>query len=353
MRSIHNKAIAIILVILICIIDVGIYKDRAYADNSDRYLVLVETKNGSWKEYTNIIELSDSGYLMIKAKPIAKALGYTYCNNGDGTFDIIKDEGIYNSYTKNDNEYIYSNGIDVSIKLSPERAYNSKLSEYNLCQISTLSTLAYYKCFNNTGIERYSDFDGIVCFSKYRDIPDFVPVVELKPTITPREIPEYKESSSIDIEGIEFPVRSEFLKKNKALSDWGGLALVWSELERELDGKLIESTNLDVTSDKIEFTHLALGSDGISLTKTSKGYKIGISVKLEGSIVSDQNAQILKAMVATISSKPLEVYDAIFDSFTTNDTHGINEDDYITIGDCRLKVSMKDGIVTYYIRENN
>lgn len=59
----------------------------------------------------------------------------------------------------------------------------------------------------------------------------------------------------------------------------------------------------------------------------------------------------VKAMVATISSKPLEVYDAIFDSFTTNDTHGINEDDYITIGDCRLKVSMKDGIVTYYIRK--
>lgn len=65
------------------------------------------------------------------------------------------------------------------------------------------------------------------------------------------------------------------------------------------------------------------------------------------------NAQIVKAMIATISSKPLAVYDAIYGSFTSNDTYAINEDNYIAIGDCRLKVNMKDGIVTYLIKENN
>lgn len=143
------------------------------------------------------------------------------------------------------------------------------------------------------------------------------------------------------------------MENSKTLSDWGGLALTWGELEREVDSKIIESTNLAVDSDKIEFTHLGLGSDGIILTKASKGYNLAISVKLTGSIVAEQNSQILKAMVTTISSKPLAVYGAIYDSFTSNDTHGINEDSYVVIGDCRLKVNMKDGIVTYYIRENN
>ena len=107
MRSIHRKLIAIILVLIFCIINMGTYKNNAYANNSDRYLVLVEQKNGSWKEYTNIVEVSDSGHLMIKAKRIAKALGYTYDKNSNGTFDIKKDDSIYNSYIKNTNEYIY------------------------------------------------------------------------------------------------------------------------------------------------------------------------------------------------------------------------------------------------------
>lgn len=351
MRSIHRKSIAIILAIILCIINIGIYKNKAYADNSDRYLVLVEQKNGSWKEYRNMLELSDSGNLMIKTKRIAKALGYTYIKNSNGTFDVKKDESTYNTYIRNDNEYIYSDGIEELTKLSPENAYTSKLSEYNLCQVSTLSTLVYYKCFSNTEIHEYSDFDGIICFSKYKDIPESVPVVELKPTMVPTKAPESNETN-VNIEGIEFPLRSEFLKNSKALSDWGGSALIWGELEREVDGKIIESTNLNVNSDKIEFTHLGLGSDGISLTKASKGYNLAISVKLNGSIVADQNAQIVKAMVATISSTPLEVFAAIYESFTTNDTYGINEDDYVAIGDCRLKVNMKNGIVTYYIREN-
>lgn len=352
MRNIYKKAIAIILVILLCIINTGIYTNKVYADSSDRYLVLVEQKDGSWKEYMNMVELSDSGYLMIKAKRIAKALGFTYVKNSNETFDIKKNDVVYNTYTKKDNKYIYFDGIEELTKLSPENAYNSKISKYNLCQVSTLSSLVYYKCYNNTGIDEYSGFEGIICFSKYKDISESVPVIELKPTMVPTPIPEYDEAF-INIEGIEFPIRSKFLKKSKSLSDWGGSALIWGELEREVDNKIIESTNLAVDSNKIEFTHLGLGSDGISLTKASKGYNLAISVKLNGSIIADQNSQIVKAMVTTISSKPLVVYDAIYESFTTNDTHGINEDNYVVIGDCRLKIKMKDGIVTYYIRENS
>lgn len=351
MRSIHRKSIAIMLAIILCILNIGIYKKQAYADNTNKYLVLVEQKNGSWKQYNNLVELSDSGYLMIKAKRIAKSLGYTYIKNSNGTFDVKKDESIYNSYIKNDNEYKYFDGIEEFTKLSPENAYTSKQSEYNLCQVSTLSTLVYYKCFSNLEIQEYSDLDGIICFSKYKDIPETVPVIKLKPTKVPAKIAESNETN-VNVEGIEFPLRTEFLKNSKTLSDWGGTALIWGELEREVEGKIIESTNLHIDSNKIEFTHLGLGSDGISLTKAKKGYNLAISVKLNGSVIADQNAQIVKAMLATISSTPSEVYNAIYESFTTNETFGINEEDYIAIGDCRLKVKMNNGIVTYYIREN-
>lgn len=202
------------------------------------------------------------------------------------------------------------------------------------------------------GIDEYSGFDGIVCFSKYKDIQESVPIIELEPTIITTPIPEPDETY-VDIEGIEFPIRTEFLKNSNTLSDWGGLVLTWGELEREVDGKIIESTNLAFDSNKIEFTHLGLGSDGISLTKVSKGYNLAISVKLDGSIIADQNSQIVKAMVTTLSSKPLVVYGAIYESFTSDYSHGINEDNYVAIGDCKLKVNLKDGVVTYYIRENN
>ena len=351
MRNVHKKVIAIILV-LVCFIYAGIYKQEANASSSSKYLVLVQQRNGSWKEYRDIIEVSENGYLMIKAKRISKALGFTYVKNNNGSFEIRSSDAIYNTYTKKVNEFVYSDGIEDYVKMSPEKAYTSKESEYNLCQISSLSTLVYYKTFNSPDIEEYSSFDGIICFSKYEDIPEAVPVIQLKPIKVPT-ISLEPEESTIDIEGIEFPLRANFLKKDKALSDWGGTATTWKELEAEVEGKLITSTNLSFDSDKIEFTHLGLGSDGISLTKASKGYKLSISVKLNGSVVADQNASIVKAMVATISSKPSLVYEAIYNSFTTNETYGINEDTYVNIGDCKLKVEMKDGIVTYYIKGNN
>jgi hypothetical protein len=236
--------------------------------------------------------------------------------------------------------------------MAPNKAYTSKVSDYNLCQINSLNTLVYYKCFNSAAVDEYSSYDGIVCFSKYKDIPEAVPIAEMQSTKEPIPITEL-ESSSLNIEGVEFPVRADFLAKDKPLSDWGGTANLWSELEQEVDGKIIKSTNLSFDSNRIEFTHLAVGSDGVSLTKADKGYKLSISVKLDGSVIADQNASIVKAMVATISSKPSLVYEAIFESFTSNETHGINEDNYVTIGDCKLKVNSKDGIVTYYIREYN
>lgn len=352
MKRVHKRTLAILWIILLCLISISINKKEAYADGDNKYLVLIQQKNGSWKEYVNCIEISQDGYLMIRAKQIAKALGFTYKKNSDGSFVIKKKASCYNRYTKNTKEFVYTDGVVDVKKKAASKAYTSKQSKYNLCQIGSLNTLVNYKYFDGVAVKAYSSYKGVVCFSKYNDIPKSVPIVTLKPTQKPTPtLTPVPEPSSFIIEGVEFPIRAVFLKKDKAFSDWGGTAMLWSELKQEVDGKIIESTNLWYDSNKIEFSHLAAGSDGVSLTKADKGYRLSISVKLNGSVIAEQNASIVKAMVVTISSKPSLVYEAIYDSFTSNETQGINEKTYVTIGDCKLKVEVKDGIITYIIKE--
>lgn len=324
---------------------------NVYAKSSKNYLVLNQAKNGTWKAYTNAVEVSEEGYLMLKAKRIAKILGMSYENEKD-TFVIKKNATSYNTYTKNSKDFIYTkNDIQVSIT-AVAKACISKESGYNLCSVSSMNNLLNYKCFESLSVEEYAKYDGVICFSKYSQIPENVPIVKLDTTkkVTPTPTPE-PELKSIMIEGVEFPVRTQFLSAKKVFSDWGGTLTQWDELEQNMDGSLIETTKLWVDSKSIEFSHQGKGFDGITLSKTSNGYKIAISVQLNGSVVASQNGSILKAMITTISSKPLTVYDAIYNSFTSTNSYGINEETYVVIGDCKIKVGVKNGIVTYYITE--
>lgn len=321
-----------------------------YAGTSNGYLVLVQLKNGSWKEYKKIIEESGSGNLMIRAKTISKALGLSYKNYKE-SFVVEKSASRYNSYIINKKEFTYTNGTVKTEIISPEAAYTSEASSYKLCQVSTLGSLVHYKYFSSSYCVNGTNYKGFICYSRYKNIPDTVPEATPEPTKKPTLVPQ-NEPTMVVVEGVEFPVRENFLPANQALSDWGGTADIWSELEREVDGKIIEATDLIISNDMIEFTHLVAGSDGVYLKKVGKGYKISISVKLSGSILTEQNASILKAMIATISSKPSLVYTAIYDSFTSDKTHGLNEKKYVTIGDCNIKVEIKSGVVSFLIKES-
>lgn len=79
---------------------------------------------------------------------------------------------IYNTYIKNTNEFIYCDGAEKLTKMAPERAYTSEESDYNLCQVSSMNTLVYYKCFY--GVETNAYYNAVICFSKYKEIPDTV-----------------------------------------------------------------------------------------------------------------------------------------------------------------------------------
>ena len=351
MSKIHKKSIVMLVAIILCLTILYQNEKETYASNTNKYLVLVQQKNGSWKEYQNLIEKSSSGSLMIKAKLLSKALGFTYKNNSNGTFIIRRSSTRYNTYTKNSKIFKYTNGSVNSMISASNTAYTSKTSKNNVCQVSTLSTLVNYKYFNGANTKDYTDYSGVICYSRYKKIPTSAPAANPKPTKKPTPTPK-PEPTTISIEGVEFPVRDKFLSVKEALSDWGGTAITWGELEQEVDSKIIDTTDLFIGINTIEFAHLGVtGSDGVYLTKASLGYKISISVKLDGSVLADQNAAIVKAMITTISSKPSLVYTAIFESFTTDDTHGIKENSYVTIGDCKVKIEIKDGVVIYYIKE--
>lgn len=350
MKPLLIKSIVIAIVILLLSAYFYPYTKSALASNPNRYLVLVQQKNGSWKEYENIIEESGNGNLMIRVKAISKALGLSYMSNKE-SFILKRNATRYNTYRINKKVFTYTSGETTTEKASPDVAYISEESRYTLCQISTLSTLVHYKYFSNLYTINNTNYNGIICYSKYKIIPEAVPKVAPEPTKKPMPTLQ-NEPKVILVEGIEFPVRKNFLKPNQALSDWGGIAGIWSELEREVDGKIIDATDLIISSDMIEFTHLVAGSDGVYLKKASKGYKISISVKLSGSVLNEQNAAILKAMIATISSKPSLVYSAVYDSFTSDKTHGINEKKYVSIGDCKIKVEINDGVVSFLIKKS-
>lgn len=326
-----------------------LYQDTGgtFAGNTSQYLVLIQQKNGTWKRYENLIEKSAGGSLMVKAKPLSKALGLTYKKNKGG-FTIKRGSSRLLTFTRDQKEYIYTKGTSHTAKTAPEQAYISKQSDYNLCQVSTLSNLVYYKLFNSARIKGYESYKGVICYSKYEPIPEAIPDTAPKPTEKPTPTP-IPEPTAISIEGVDFPVRDRFLSIEDTLSDWGGAAEIWRKLELEVDRKILASTDLVVETDRIGFSHLVTGGNGVYLTKSTKGYQIKITVKLSGSVLAKQNAEILKAMVATISSKPTMVYTAIYDSFTSQETHGIKENAYVVIGDCKIKVVIKEGEVTYSI----
>jgi ABC-type cobalt transport system substrate-binding protein len=235
LKKIQKKSIKILFVILLCLICFCHNTEETYARNSNKYLVLVQQKNGSWKEYQNIIVESSSGNLMIKAKTISNALGFNY-KNYNGTYVIKRSSTRFNTYRKDKLLYTYTNGTVVAEKLASNVVYTDKTSKYNLCQVSTLSTLVNYKYFSTTNTNYHKNYTGIICYSKYNKIPTSVPVPELTPTKKPTSTPK-PEPTTIIVEGVKFPVRNSFLPVDKALSDWGGAALIWSNLEKEKNYK--------------------------------------------------------------------------------------------------------------------
>lgn len=171
MKSILKKTSVLFLAVILCITGLN-YKHVKAVAAEKKYLVIVEQENGTWKSYSNLIEESENGKLMIKAKAGAKALGLTYVNNKKDF--VIKTANKQNTYIKNSKVFIYKSGSKSVEKTASNIAYTSKTSKCNLVSISSLSTLVNYKYFGAAKAKKYG-YSGIIAYSSYNKIPASIP----------------------------------------------------------------------------------------------------------------------------------------------------------------------------------
>ncbi|MDF2904931.1 MAG: hypothetical protein K0R34_252 [Herbinix sp.] len=150
---------------------------------TNKYLVLVGQKDGSYLAYEDLTSVID-GHIMIKAKPLAKALGLYYQNKGEKgkkgcsislNFDMIV-------FTQNSDSYKFYDYIDTTKKIkSSKRTADYKQvfsNNENYIPFATLGNLvnsSYYDTTNNTNY-KYLGYTDVIVYNKYNAVTD-VPVL--------------------------------------------------------------------------------------------------------------------------------------------------------------------------------
>ncbi|MGB4659671.1 MAG: hypothetical protein WBI07_10845 [Mobilitalea sp.] len=136
----------------------------------DNYLVLVQNLSGRWTKYEHLVETSPEGNLMVRAKAISKALGFTYTNYIGSKFTIQKSIYRYNAYTKGKTEYSFRCSSSCSLILQAEyKAFNSLKYRWNLIDAGSLQGMINYQFYDAGEAAKYvsAGYDGVLCYSAY------------------------------------------------------------------------------------------------------------------------------------------------------------------------------------------
>jgi len=100
--------------------------------------------------------------------------------------------------------------------------------------------------------------------------------------------------------------------------------------------------------------HGSVNLSPLILSKENDHYEIYISSRLSKNPNKNQadyskEAQaILRVFCASISNSEDELFTAIYESAETDNTHGINKNSYVTIGDCQVKYRVEQGQAVIY-----
>ncbi len=196
---------------------------------------------------------------------------------------------------------------------------------------------------------------------EYTDIPEEV-IDTIKKNEKEPEKKEVKTSETIKIAGIKFPILDSFNTKNISTNSWGN------------DESSIEAINEfhyyipSVTGDsntglvdygyRLTMSVLDSSSPNLDLTKDEdeKSYKITLFASLEAVDDDDNitklNRDTLLMFCSLVSSTPQKMYSIIYDSFETDETHGLSTETYKTFGDFQIKYSIASDkkSVTYYVK---
>lgn len=390
MIKILKRTFSILLITIFFINLFDCRMPKAYASGTEKYLVLLEWEKGKYDGYTNMVE-KDSKTEEFMAK--ASVLGYLLCesfyNYNNGTFEVKYGDNLYYSFAIGSDKCTVTNiktsynppdwlkSDEFLVRINPDyltkttttrtdklkaKVYKSKSTGFNMIPINSLSyPFKYFKATKEykdkgyTGILMYSDVYSST--NEYK-LPKYksIQTITNSNKLAPREIPERNldgtypapnpASQGTTICGVFFPKRDIFLYEVEADAAWGVNNVSLLELEDVVYGGVSESTALYLEPNVITYTHVGGSGSAIKLIKVTDGYEITISVSLNASkfkdkddkAVANENSLILKGFCYLISSSPEELYKAIYNSWSVDDTYGgINEKTFVTIGDSKVK----------------
>ncbi|NLO10565.1 MAG: hypothetical protein GX129_11980 [Clostridiales bacterium] len=177
MKNLKARLGILIILTLLCIVPTNHVEA-----SSKKYLVLIQNDTNKWTAYNNLTEVTSSGSVMIKAKPFADAMNFSYVENAKKKqYTIKRSKTRYNTYTINSTKYTYKNN-DKSKKMKTKfKSYKSKEDKSNLCFAGSVNSLCSFKEFTGSEIEEYKQlgYDGILCYSvldKIKSVPKIINV---------------------------------------------------------------------------------------------------------------------------------------------------------------------------------
>lgn len=164
----HTKKVLVSLLVAIFITNLMLPNQASAV--TTKYGVIVGDKDNNYKLIYNMIVLSPTGNLMIKAYSISKALGLTYSYNSTTKKLTIKNpnNGKYLVYTSGKKELLYYSSATSSgtVKTAAYKFYYSSTSKSNVVHVATLQYILGYKYYKDID-NYYSDmgYQGIVAYS--------------------------------------------------------------------------------------------------------------------------------------------------------------------------------------------
>jgi hypothetical protein len=333
----RNRIITIILLLVIVLNSLThAVNVKAATTSNKKYLILVEQTKGHWIAYDNLVRIYD-GKPMISAEIMARALGYLYETHTNSTkqFVLTKTNNISNTYTVGRKYYTYQSG-KTKQKLTTKNVAAVSINNLYFCEPKSLAKLCNYSYFSGNDIKsykKYSNISGIYCFStvsKTKTLPKYNKVY------TPYSQLWYKtfvdlnveEKDSVELYGITFPRRENFLEVYQTKEDIDGnrfpefqamkdLSVEYTEAYRKANKikttgngsfELVVDRNLTFAYLKETYTFFNAFSVYDHKINGEDYWSININTQFQP-VEADLNA--LKAVCYFISSTPETLYNVI------------------------------------------
>lgn len=156
--------------------------------------------------------------------------------------------------------------------------------------------------------------------------------------------------------GQEFEVPALFVLPASMGEGWGRNGEALKELGRGVSFELAQSRKLSISEYGLEY----LSPDGktryMGLYKDfeTQGYRLDLGLRLdrtnaEGNTVSEYDYGVFQAFLASVSSTPDELGEAIYSGWQGQNVYGISRSMPITAGDCRVTYEAGQGYGRFYI----